>query len=270
MSTLTFKEKAKLEKLFDMHDGYVSNFSNSTFAAFFADEVGIDIDNEKYCATGGSKAKRFREFWRLDADYIVGKALKGMIEREEDVGPYYNQSSEEKERLLKAGAEIAQRLMSGEVNLDNLKETAIIFNAEYLKTQIRRIESSINEDPALAIGTAKELVETCCKTILAERGKPVEGMPDIPTLTKKTLKELNLVPENIHNEARGSDVIKRLLQNLGTIGNGLAELRSLYGTGHGKHGSTSGLSSRHARLAVGAASTLVTFLFDTHMDTKRD
>jgi len=50
------------------------------------------------------------------------------------------------------------------------------------------------------------------------------------------MKELRLIPEGIPDSARGSDVIKRLLSNLGTIGNGLAELRGLYGTGHGKHG----------------------------------
>jgi hypothetical protein len=45
-----------------------------------------------------------------------------------------------------------------------------------------------------------------------------------------------------------SDIIKRLLSNLGTIGNGLAELLGVYGTGHGKHGKTSALSARHAKL----------------------
>jgi hypothetical protein len=130
------------------------------------------------------------------------------------------------------------------------------------------LEASVETDPSLAIGTAKELIETCCKTILAERGKPVLGTPDVSTLTKETLKELKLVPEGIPAAARGADVIKRLLSNLGTIGNGLAELRGLYGTGHGKHGSSMGLSARHAKLAVGAASTLAVFLFETHKETK--
>ena len=152
--------------------------------------------------------------------------------------------------------------------LDDMKETATVFDAQHMADQIRRMESAVESDPSLAIGTAKELVETCCKTILAERGKPVTGTPDMPTLTKETLKELKLVPDGIPDSARGSDVIKRLLSNLGTIGNGLAELRGLYGTGHGKHGKTSGLSPRHAKLAVGAAATLVTFLFETHKETK--
>ena len=156
--------------------------------------------------------------------------------------------------------------MYGDVRLDDLKQTAVVFDAKHLAEQIRRIEQSVHSDPALAIGTAKELIETCCKTIMAERGKPIVGTPDIPTLTKATLKELKLVPEGIPDEARGGDVIKRLLQNLGSIGNSLAELRGLYGTGHGKHGNASGLSSRHAKLAVGVASTLVIFLFETHKE----
>ncbi|TAE73026.1 MAG: hypothetical protein EAZ84_13545 [Verrucomicrobia bacterium] len=60
----------------------------------------------------------------------------------------------------------------------------------------------------------------------------------------------------------------RILSNLSTVGHGLAELRRLYGTGHGQHGSTSGLTPRHAKLAAGAAATLAIFLFETHEQTK--
>jgi len=152
--------------------------------------------------------------------------------------------------------------------LIDIKETAADFDAKHMADQIRRMESCVELDPSLAIGTAKELVETCCKTILAERGKSIIGSPDVSSLTKETLKELKLVPEGIPDSARGADVIKRLLSNLGTIGNGLAELRGLYGTGHGKHGTVSGLTARHAKLAVGSATTLAVFLFETHQETK--
>jgi hypothetical protein len=134
--------------------------------------------------------------------------------------------------------------------------------------QINRMESSIETDPDLAIGTAKELIETVCKTILAERGKPITGSPDIPTLTKATLKELDLVPEGVAERAKGREVLKRVLSNLATIGQGLAELRGLYGTGHGKDGKTQVMQPRHAKFAVGAATALATFLFETHKETK--
>ena len=158
--------------------------------------------------------------------------------------------------------------ISGMPLLAGIKATAVVFDAKHMTDQIRRMELSVEADPDLAIGTAKELIETCCKTILRERGKTVEGTPDIPTLTKETLKELKLVPEGIPESARGVKVIKTLLSNLGTIGNGLAELRGLYGTGHGKDGNSVGLKPRHAKLAVGASAALAVFLFETHQDTK--
>lgn len=160
------------------------------------------------------------------------------------------------------------RLRAGHAGLAPLKEHAETFDLRHLQDQIRRMEAAVDSDPALAIGTAKELIETCCKTILAERGKPLPGTPEMPTLTKETLKELKLVPEGIPDKVRGADVIKRLLSNLGTIGNDLAELRGLYGTGHGKHAGAAGLRPRHARLAVGAAATPATFLFETHQETQ--
>lgn len=262
MSSLTYMERSQLEKLFDMGSGYVSNFSDSTMAVFFAD-LDVDIHGDKYTSGGTSKAKKLREFWKIESDHLVGQSIEELI-RHVEANPPFDGFSEEKKKLFDPCKAIAHRLLSGKVNLDSLKETAFVFDAKYLAEQIRRMETSIESDPALAIGTAKELVETCCKMILAERGKPMTGTPDIPFLTKETLKELKLVPEGIPDSTRGSDIIKRLLHNLGAIGNNIAELRGLYGTGHGKHGEFEGLASRHARLAVGCASALATFLFETH------
>ena len=153
---------------------------------------------------------------------------------------------------------------AGMPSLDDIKEAAAEFDARYLSEQIRRLEQAVEADPALAIGTAKELVETCCRTILVERGKPVTGTPDLPTLTKQTFRELALVPEGVPAQDKGVEVIKRLLSNLATICQGLAEIRGLYGTSHGKDGRTRAMKPRHAKLAVGSATTLATFLFDTH------
>ena len=175
------------------------------------------------------------------------------------------------ESLKRDGFQFADgRIVSsaGMPSLDDIKEAAAQFDAKHLADQIRRIEQAVDADPALAIGTAKELIETCCRTILLERGKPVTGTPDIPTLTKQTFKELNLLPDGISDHTKGSETIKRLLSNLATISQGLAEIRNLYGTGHGKEGTAQSIKPRHAKLAVGAAATLVMFLFETHKETK--
>lgn len=135
-----------------------------------------------------------------------------------------------------------------------------------LHRQIERMNAAVETDPALAIGTAKELVETVCKTILTERSIEFPNDADVPKLVKETRQALGLVPESIPNPAKGADAIRRLLSNLGNVAQGLGELRNLYGTGHGKGGSARGLGPRHARLAVGAAGTLATFLFETHLE----
>ena len=259
MSALRPSEAAKFEKLFGMDSGYVLNFSDSSFGFFFGQVADVDIHADEYCQYGSSKAKKLRYFWGQAEDSLVGRVLEEMVGIASTIPVY----SEDK-ALIDECLEIAKRLQGGSINLGHLKKTVERFDSAYIAKQIHRIEQAVESDPDLAIGTAKELVETCCKSILEERGKTLPGAPDIPTLTKATFKELDLVPDSVHESARGRDTVKRILSNLSTIGNGLAELRGLYGTGHGKEHQTSGLHSRHAKLAAGSAATLVTFLFETH------
>ena len=139
---------------------------------------------------------------------------------------------------------------------------------EYISKQLERMEKAINHDPELAIGTAKESVETCCKSILEECNIQFTKKEKLTKLVKLTVKQLELTPEDIPDKAKASDTIKNLLSNLATITQGIAELRNHYGTGHGKSNSSKGLQPRHAKLAVGAASTLIVFLSETHKHRK--
>lgn len=150
--------------------------------------------------------------------------------------------------------------------LADAKAIALNFDAAHIGQQIDRIEASIDVDPALAIGTAKELVESCFKTICSERGIEYGKDDNLPQLGKRVFKALKLVPDDVPEAAKGAQTIRVLLSNLATVVQGIAEVRGLYGTGHGKDGRVKGISPRHARLAVGAASALVTFVFQTHIE----
>lgn len=154
----------------------------------------------------------------------------------------------------------------GTSSLIDLRAVAESGGAGHIVTTIRRIEMSIDDDPALAIGSAKELVESCAKTILAERGETFDPKADVPQLVKATLKILALVPNAVPDAAKGADTMKRLLMNFATVVQGIAEMRNLYGSGHGRDGKWKGVGPRHARLAVNAAATLVVFLFETHAE----
>jgi len=67
-------------------------------------------------------------------------------------------------------------------------------SAEYVSQQISLMESSIESAPHVAIGVAKELIETCCKSILEEREMEYDKAWDLPKLMKETTKTLKLTP----------------------------------------------------------------------------
>ncbi|MBX5151293.1 abortive infection family protein [Rhizobium lentis] len=149
-------------------------------------------------------------------------------------------------------------------SVSRARTVADALDAAWMQKEIERLEQSVERDPALAIGTAKELVESCCKSILAKRGVEVSKKADLPDLTKTLAKELRLVPEGISDEAKGAETVRLILRNLGSLTQYLAELRGLYGSGHGRDGQHRGLEPRHARLAVGAAVAFIDFVTETH------
>jgi hypothetical protein len=83
MSNIRSIDMMFLDDIFDMGSGYVLNFSDRTFAQFFAEELNIDIDAPVYARTGGSKAKRFRCFLQTVDKPTVVRALKALWEYRE-------------------------------------------------------------------------------------------------------------------------------------------------------------------------------------------
>jgi hypothetical protein len=152
--------------------------------------------------------------------------------------------------------------------LGHVERTITAGDKDYLTTQITRMETAIETDPELAIGTAKELVETACKTILIALSVEPDKDWDLARLVKETGKLLKVTPADVRSDAKGAESIRRVLGSLGGIVSGIAELRNEYGTGHGKASGQGGLGPRHARPAVGAASTLAAFLFETYDDQR--
>ncbi len=139
-----------------------------------------------------------------------------------------------------------------------------ILNADYVTQQISLMETSIENSPHVSIGIAKELIETCCKSIFEERKEEYDKNWDLPKLMKETTKLLKLTPDDIPNEIKAANSIKQILGSLSSVVQGISEIRNEYGSGHGKDGKFVGLQPRHAKLAVGAASTLAIYLLETH------
>ncbi len=81
-----------IDDIFDMGGGYVLNFSDRTFAQFFAEELNIDIDDPIYARNGKSKGKRLRCFLQTVDKPTVVRTLKALWEYREGLRQYSNQA----------------------------------------------------------------------------------------------------------------------------------------------------------------------------------
>src|ERR1700722_12305374 len=86
MSDLTFIEKRKFEQLLGMSSGYVSNFSNRTFAELVLSSTGFNIYDSRYEYESGSKANRLRAFWEKEPNAVVGKLMSDVLDFNEGTG----------------------------------------------------------------------------------------------------------------------------------------------------------------------------------------
>ena len=77
-------------------------------------------------------------------------------------------------------------------------------------------------------------------------------------------KTSQITRRDISNKAKAAKSIRQFLGSLSAVVQGIAEVRNEYGSGHGKDSQFKGLQPRHAKLAVGAASTLAIYLLETH------
>jgi hypothetical protein len=147
------------------------------------------------------------------------------------------------------------------VPLDQCEQVGEIHSVPELGRHAARIRSGLEDgrDPELAIGSAKELLESVLKTVTGDHEqKPVDN---IQILLKKAQAELDLDPKGMDAARPGAESLRRTLSNLGQVVIGVAELRNLYGTGHGRSKSLE-LELAHARLVVNAAISIATFLLE--------
>lgn len=267
---------------YELREFLVANYSLRQIDVVF-DSAEIPLSQDIDSSISGERRGRIDQYYRSldftkdsDARRFL-QVYKGVLEElsekaDEEVNEYARENAMEhlgqlkkwlkKDGLAYDGGQIIA--LAGAPNVLRLKSIAVSFDAPYIYRQINRMEREVESDPCLAIGTAKELIETTCKTILKARGTPAKHGWSVPKLVHETCGVLQLTPGDIQDAKGAAKTIKRVLGNLAQLAHGIAELRNPYGTGHGPHGRARGLDARHARLAVGAATTLATFLFETH------
>lgn len=111
MSDLTSFEKMKLERLFEMGSGYVLDFLNRTFSEFILENAGVEIYDDRYSYTTGSKANRLRAFWQKEPNHVVGRLLANLLKYwKVKKETYYSEITPEEQTLYEECLRIAERL----------------------------------------------------------------------------------------------------------------------------------------------------------------
>lgn len=148
------------------------------------------------------------------------------------------------------------------IYVSGLKQVESVINSDYIRAEVKKAIESATTDSSLAIGQAKEIIETSCKFILHELGTDFSNL-DFNKLTKLTKEKIGIAENEKNKKIPG---VERVLSGLSNIASGMAELRNSYGNGHGKDPSFRKLPLRYGKLAISAASSYVEFLLDSYED----
>ncbi len=131
------------------------------------------------------------------------------------------------------------RITGGPVGL-TVRERALsaVKDPAAIRDHLDRISRALaDDDPAQAIGSAKELVESTAKLVLRTRGLKVSDRDDLPELVRKAQMALELHPKQATPGPDGSDAVKRILGGATAAALGINELRNRgFGTGHAQPG----------------------------------
>ncbi|ORB98817.1 hypothetical protein [Mycobacterium persicum] len=104
----------------------------------------------------------------------------------------------------------------------SIESIARLADPSAIREGFERIRRAISDDPALAVGSAKELIEITAKVVLTERGRPFDDKSDLPKLARAAQISLGLDPST-GSGPDSSDGVRRILSAVTTIANGLAE-----------------------------------------------
>ena len=154
----------------------------------------------------------------------------------------------------------ASRFGDADVSLDRLCG----HSSEFMNDRISLLMEMRESDPTEAIGKSKELIESCCKTILGKMQISADKNWDLNNLVKETMKALSITTEIVTGNNREAGIVKQILGSLSGLATGVAEFRNEYGCGHGREAGFLALPVRHAKLAVGSSITLVEYLWETY------
>lgn len=179
MIVISKKEEGAFLKLF-ISAGYILDFLTSSFDIFTEDSIGVAV-----CATYHlSKGKSLVTYLNKASDFDRTKLLTDLFSYYEEKMEYECNRDYNKDRFVsRYDEEYARQYQKCKAILNSHNEVSsvqqntverlkTVFSSSYMSQQIDLMLRMQVENPTEAIGKSKELIESCCKTILEEMGIP--------------------------------------------------------------------------------------------------
>jgi len=214
MSDLKFQEKEKLEKIYEMHSGYVMSFSNRTFQAFILESVGKDIYDSKYDVNGDSKANRLRAFWQLEPNFVVGKLTKDLLDY------VFEKNSNLDKALFEKCKQVADRLLqvtSSEIDLNSEQDFAVLTES---------IKESIDKNrPETGLDRLHTYATKYLRSVCRKRGISTENK-NLQSLVGEYVKHLN------NKKEIESEITNRILKSAISIFDAFNDIRNNHSLAH--------------------------------------
>jgi hypothetical protein len=130
-----------------------------------------------------------------------------------------------------------------------------------LDEQLYRLQQA-SDDPALALGSAKDLLEAVAKFVLAELDWPLSETATFSERWHFARERLGILPQQVAAGTSGGNSVKAILQSAWNIAEQVNALRNDQGTGHGRILPT-GVTAEVAWLVVREACSVAEFVLAT-------
>lgn len=248
-STLSAADLRIVEQVLDMGSGYVLDFSNRTFAEFFAD-LDVEIEAED---TGLSKANRLRAFFRSASAAECARVLHALLEYRGE------QEGDDQRASITKFRSIVSRLEGIAVPLSAAPDAPNVLTLAYVRELSDKAERRLAaSDREGSITVSRTLVEAVLEQLeLRLTGQSGNYAGDLQRQYKAVAKILRIDDK----DDQVDEGFKQIARGLVQIVNGLAAIRNMASDGHARHVQP---QDRHARVAVNSAKTVASFLVEVY------
>lgn len=142
---------------------------------------------------------------------------------------------------------------------------AVAGGMSHIEEQVKALELAVVENTGLAFDLARTLIESACRTIIAEREGKFDKDDDLPKLFKLVTLSVPFLPAALAADVGARKSLQQTISGLSTALQGVCELRNAFGfASHGSEGPHPAMEGVQALLAAQAADAIIGFLYRVH------